>query len=454
MQEKNKSGAPFRHAIEWQSEAFYDPSALEAETRRVFDICHGCRRCFNLCDSFPRLFDLIDDSKTGELDGVKSEDFAKVVEACTLCDMCFMVKCPYVPPHEWNVDFPHLMLRHRAVEFCAGKVGFAERRLAETDANGRLARRLAPLANWASDRKNRVVRALLAWLAGVDPDARLPRYESRTFVMQAKAGRPEPNRKAPAFGRKAAVFATCFVNYNDAGIGRAALDVLAHNGVETEVFFPGCCGMPKFEQGNLAQVARRARAVAEAACPWLDRGFDVIALVPSCALMMKFEWPLIRPGDAAVKRLSERVFDIGEYVVDIAKKEGLAGGLKPLAGGVTVQVPCHERAQNMGLKSAEMLRLIPGAEVGVIERCSGHGGTFGVKKATHGVALKVGEPVARQALEGAKPYLASACPLAAQHIVEGMKKLVAEGGAEGALPREGRARHPIELLAMAYGFAE
>src|SRR3984957_20156545 len=153
--------APTRHPLAWQDEEFCDPAVIDAELRRVFDVCHTCRRCFNLCDSFPRLFDLVDASKTGELDAVESADFKPVVDACTLCDMCFMTKCPYVPPHEFNVDFPHLMLRYRAMEAREGTIAFADRQLAETDRNGKLAALVAPLANWASDTGNTLTRPML-----------------------------------------------------------------------------------------------------------------------------------------------------------------------------------------------------------------------------------------------------------------------------------------------------
>ena len=115
----NKEGgiqAPIRHPIEFDHPDFFNKKKLDDEMRRVFDICHGCRRCFNLCDSFPKLFDMIDKSKNEDVESLSSDQFSPVVEACTLCDMCFMTKCPYVPPHEFNLDFPHLMLRHRAVQ--------------------------------------------------------------------------------------------------------------------------------------------------------------------------------------------------------------------------------------------------------------------------------------------------------------------------------------------------
>src|SRR3984957_20233295 len=131
--------APTRHALGWQEPQFYDSNALQKELDRVFDICHGCRRCFNLCDSFPTLFDLIDESKTGELDGVAKGDFAKVVDQCYLCDMCYMTKCPYVPPHPWNVDFPHLMLRAKAVKNRSGGTRWRDNVLSSTDMVGKLA---------------------------------------------------------------------------------------------------------------------------------------------------------------------------------------------------------------------------------------------------------------------------------------------------------------------------
>ncbi len=436
--------APTRHPIDWQNSDFHDEQKLDAELRRVFDICHGCRRCFNLCDSFPRLFDLIDESASGELDEVKSEDFKPVVDACTLCDMCFMTKCPYVPPHEFNLDFPHLMLRYRAVEAKQGATPFAARQLTRTDRNGRLGTLAATVTNWASRTGNRLTRPVLEDIAGVHREAALPRYAPVTFSVLSAQQPPELNEAAPAHGRKALLYATCFVNYNNPSIGMATRAVLAGNGVETEVVYPHCCGMPQLEQGSIAEVARSARKVAAALRPHVDAGHDIIALVPSCALMMKFEWPLIVPDDDNVKALAKATFDISEYVVDIARKEGLADGLQPLDGPVVLHIACHARAQNMGQKAAEMLRLIPDGKLQVIERCSGHGGSWGVMKDNFETALKVGKPVARQAIKAKAPHVSSECPLAGLHIVQGMERL-----ADGEAPAH--APHPIELFAKAYG---
>ena len=436
--------APTRHPIAWQDESFYDPAEIENELRRVFDICHGCRRCFNLCDSFPRLFDLVDASPTEELDGVKSEDFKTVVDACTLCDMCYMTKCPYVPPHAFNLDFPHLMLRYRAMEDKQGKVPFVDRQLAATDRNGKLATLVAPIANWATARGNKIAGPVVRKVAGFHPDVELPKYAPHTLRSQAAAS-PGVNKDAPAFGRKAVLYATCFGEYNNPGVGVDLIAVLRRNGVETEVVQPKCCGMPLLEQGRIADVAANAKVVSTELGSWIDKGYDVIALVPSCALMLKSEWLLILPGDPAIEKLSRATFDVSEYIVDIAKKEGLTPGMKPVPGTLSVHMACHARAQNMGQKAAEMLRLIPEASVKVIERCSGHGGSWGFKKEWFDVAMKTGRPVARQAAQNGAGFVMSECPLAGVHIAQGMEKQNTDG------PKPELVSHPVQLLARAYG---
>ena len=451
--------APTRHPVDWQNPDFYDEQKLDAELRRVFDICHGCRRCFNLCDSFPRLFDLIDATPSGELHDVKSEDFKPVVDACTLCDMCYMTKCPYVPPHEFNLDFPHLMLRYRAVEFQKGAVALTDRELTKTDRNGEVAKYVAPIANWATATSNRFTRGLLEKVAGIHPDAALPHYTSKTLVERSEQEKIVTNKSAPAYGkRKAVLYATCTMNYNDPDLGMIARKVLAKNGIITEVVYPSCCGMPQLEQGDLATVAANARKVAQDMAHWIKDGYDVVALVPSCALMLKLEWPLLvpktDPAYAAIQTLAAATFDLTEYVVDVAAKQGLSRDMQPLAGPVALHLACHARAQNMGAKAAEMLRLLPQAEdITVIERCSGHGGSWGIKTDTFDVALKVGKPVARKAADVIKNaedhqkqgFIASECPLAAAHIVQGVERLGSD-----APQSPPRPYHPIEIFALSY----
>jgi glycerol-3-phosphate dehydrogenase subunit C len=373
---------------------------------------------------------------------VPKEKFKDVVDGCTLCDMCFMTKCPYVPPHEFNLDFPHLMLRYRAYEYGKGVPSLADKELVATDRNGAIGSALNPLMNWAVDLDNKLTRPIMEAVAGIDRNAALPTFDRPTFVNAAKNA-PQPDANAPAAGRKAALYATCFINYNNTSIGIAAQAVLAKNGVETKVVHPECCGMPQLELGDIKDVADRAAKVAAYMRPIIEDGYRIVALVPSCALMLKFEWPLILPDNADVEFLSKNTSDLSEYIVDIAKKEGIAPGMTPLEGGVTIHLACHARAQNMGAKGAEMLRLIPEPDVAVVERCSGHGGSWGVKKGNFETALKIGKPVARQVAKNDKAFVASECPLAGMHVLQGVEAI------EGAkLPTK---IHPIELVAQAYG---
>ena len=391
---------------------------------------------------------MIDNGPTGELDGVAKEDYAKVEQACTLCDMCFMTKCPYVPPHEFDLDFPHLILRQRAAVRKRDGGDFVREQLGETDRNGKLAKPIAGLANWASDKGNKLTRPVMDNLLKIDADAILPKYQSRTASYRDRARHPEPDPAGPSFGRrKAVVYSTCFTEYNQPSTAEAAMAVLAKQGVEAKIVYPVCCGMPQFEAGDIAEVADRARKVAAELGPWIANGYDVVALTASCGLMMKFEWPLILPDSEPVKTLSKATRDICEYVVELNKAHGLAPGLAPVAGGVTLHHACHARAQNMGARSAEMLRLIPDTKVDLIERCSGHGGTFGVVKPTHDVAMKVGKPAAKQVSQKGNETLCSDCPLACKHLGQ----LVSVDLAAGAhAPAQA---HPIEVLARAYGLA-
>ena len=438
--------APFRHPIAWRDDDYYDLEKVEAEMRRQFDVCHTCRRCFNLCDAFPRLFNAIDESPTGELDSVPTEALSKVDEACTLCDMCFLTKCPYVPPHPFDIDFPHLILRYRAAKRRAGEKQFIREQLGETDRNGKLAKPVAGLANWVTARKNTPLRKLLEAIAKIDAEAELPKYHSKTATDRLKSPLA-PNPAGPAFGqRKVALYATCFVDYNEPDTAVAAARVLALQGVEVKLVYPECCGMPQLEAGDLQDVAGRAGRVAGIFAPLIEDGYDVVALTASCGLMMKFEWPLMEPENAAVVALSAATKDICEYVVELSRTFGLAEGLTPVEGGVSLHHACHARAQNMGAKSAEMLRLIPDTRVELIERCSGHGGTFGVMKQTHHVARKVGRPTARQIAAKQTETLCSDCPLACKHLGQ---LLIAETRPEAhAAPRQA---HPIEIFARAYG---
>ena len=441
MSKEGSLAAPIRHPIDFEHPDFLNPEKLDNEMRRVFDICHGCRRCFNLCDSFPKLFDMIDESENEDVDSLKSKQFEPVVDACTLCDMCFMTKCPYVPPHDFDLDFPHLMLRYRVAQKKQGKLSIIPRQLAEIDRNSKIGVMFSGFINWLSNIKNKFFRKILEIISGIDIRAHLPKYNTETFTNFYKKNFNKINYGNTNSDRKVVIYSTCFVNFNKKNTGVAALKVLKKNGVEVQEAYPGCCGMPFLEQADIPKVIEQARKVSKDLLKWIDKGYKVITLTASCGLMLKFEWPLLLPKDENIKKLSANVLDIDEYVVDIANNEGLVEGLQEIDGGITVHHACHARAQNMGIKARDMLKLIPNAKIDVVERCAGHGGTFGVMKDTHDLALKVGRPTARQIKTKNNKYMASDCPLAGKHLKQ--LKLDTNISNDEAL-------HPIELMAKSY----
>jgi Fe-S oxidoreductase len=432
--------APTRHPLDWRSPDFYDEAKIEKELERVFDICHGCRRCVNLCTTFPTLFDLVDESPTLEVDGIAKADFAKVVDQCYLCDMCYMTKCPYVPPHPWNVDFPHLMLRAKAAKFRKGPVTARDRLLSSTDAMGKLA--TIPMVVQAVNAVNRapLTRGLMEKTLGVHRERELPGYASARFRSAARPDASFPVRDGKNTPGKVALFSTCYVNYNEPGIGHDLLKVLEHNRVPVRLAErEACCGMPKLELGDLEGVARLKQVNIPVLARLAHDGYAILTAVPSCTLMFKQELPLMYPEDADVKAVAEAMFDPFEYLV-LRHRDGLLQtAFKTPLGKVSYHVPCHLRVQNMGQKTRELLEMIPGTQVTTIERCSGHDGTWGVKVEYYENSMKIGRPVFRQMAEGAPDYVSSDCAIAGRHIRQGM----------GETP--GRKEHPITLIRIAYG---
>ena len=441
MSKEGSTKAPTRDPIDFNHPDFLNPKKLDDEMRRVFDICHGCRKCFNLCDSFPTLFDFIDKSKEGEVSSLPSEKFGKIVDVCTLCDMCFRTHCPYVPPHEFNLDFPHLMLRYRMYQKKVGQFPKIPSQLAKIDRNAKFGVIFSGIINWFTNIKNKLFRKILEIITGIDKRVILPKYNDETFENYSKKNKDEINKLAPGFGRNVVLYSTCFVNFNKKNTGVAALKVLKKNGINVQHAYPGCCGMPLLEQADLQKVTEQATKVSKELLKWVNKGYEVVTLTASCGLMLKFEWPLLLPKNEDIKKLSLHTKDIDEYVVDISKKEGLVEGLSEIDGGVTVHHACHARAQNMGNKAKDMLKLIPNIKIDVVERCAGHGGTFGIMKSTYGIAKKLGKITAKITTKRNNKYMASDCPLAGKHI----KQLEHDTKISND-----EALHPIELLAKAY----
>tara|TARA_B100000676_G_scaffold302459_1_gene351448 strand:- start:1177 stop:2193 length:1017 start_codon:yes stop_codon:yes gene_type:complete len=336
------------------------------------------------------------------------------------------------------------MLRYRAVQLKEGKSSTMRRQITETDRNGKLGCSASKLANWASSTTNSITRPLMQGVMGIDKNAALPKFNNK--LLSKRTVPISINTDAPAYGRKAIIYSTCTSEYNKAELGLASAEVLAKNGVETHFVYPGCCGMPQLEHGDIKRVAENAKKIAAEMVGWIEKGYDVVSLVASCSLMLKFEWPLIEPDDENIKKLSSATFDVSEYLIDIAAKEGIAPGLKPVDGGITIHIACHARAQNMGRKGADMLNLIPNTQVDVIERCSGHGGSWGIMKDNFETALKVGKPVARESAKKASRYVVSECLLAQDHILQGVEQINSKKFTNG--PEQ--VKHPIELMAISY----
>jgi Fe-S oxidoreductase len=438
--------APTRHPLDWRSAAFNDEAALTQELTRVFDICHGCRRCFSLCNAFPTLFDAIDNSASGELDSVDKKVYWKVVDHCYLCDMCFMTKCPYVPPHPWNVDFPHLMLRAKAVRTRREGVSLRDRVLASTDRVGMLAGIpvVAEVVNAVNH--SHVGRVLLEKVGGVHRDAPVPQYHSRTARKDlASHGYAVPDaapgavQTTPETRGRVALFATCYGNRNEPELARDLLAVFEHNGIAVRLVpEERCCGMPWLEVGDLEKVARLKEFNIPQLKRVIDAGFDIVAPIPSCVLMFKQELPLLFPDDPDVQAVRSRMFDPFEYLALRHRAGLLRTDFKTALGKVSYHVPCHLRVQNMGLKTRDILQLVPGTTLEVIERCSGHDGTYAVKREFRAASVKIGQPVMQKVQDGGADYYASDCPMAARQI-------------ESEL-REPRApTHPMTLLRTAYG---
>lgn len=441
MSREGSLEAPTRHPLGQDEDWFFDEAHLTQELERVFNICHGCRRCFNLCESFPTLFDLVDESETMEVDGVAREDYDQVIDHCFQCDMCYQTKCPYVPPHEWNVDFPHLMLRAKALKFRKKDSHFRDRLITSTDQMGAFISTpgIAQVANIMNRLKP--FRALLHKVLGIHPDATLPEYHSRTLNRRLKkhsAVQFEIRQTNETRG-KVALFATCYGQYNAPDLGEEFIQIFEHNGLPVKVIQDAkCCGMPKYELGDLNTVDKMKSRNIPLLASLVDEGYDLITLIPSCTLMFKQELPLMYPRESAVKKVQAAMFDPFEYLM-LRHKEGLLKtDFNHSLGKVAYQVACHQRVQNIGMKTRDLLQLVPDTEILPIERCSGHDGTYTFKSEKHEAAMKILKPVVNRVRQSDADHYTSDCAMAGTHIQHGL--------ADGTT-----ATHPLSLLKFAYG---
>ena len=450
------------------------PTVLQ-ESARVYGICDGCRRCFNLCPSFNTLFERIDahDSEIGKL---ASGDYERIADECYYCKLCYN-HCPYTEPHQYAIDFPRLMIGWKKLMAQERPVRLRDRLLVRTDWIGKLGTLLAPVANWTNS--TRWIRSLLHRFLGIHQDRQLVKFQEETFPhwfertrddrrcqlqtrelaekseAQAGPGRargsgaregarlgapgaggcdePIPmGARAPAL--KVALFSTCLVDYHSSEVGRATVGVLEKNGVEVVRPEQQCCGMPFFDTGDISSIMKKARANLAALVPWAEKGYDIVVPVPSCSLMLKREYPHLLPTEEA-RLVAGRTLDICEYLMKLKKQGKLDTNFSNRPGKIAYQIPCHLRDQNIGFKSKELMELT-GAQVEVIERCSGHDGTWGVKVEFFDLSMKIAAKAVREVEDVHPEVVVSDCPLSGAQLTQA-----------GGRP----TLHPIEVIRQAYG---
>ncbi|MGE0886027.1 MAG: anaerobic glycerol-3-phosphate dehydrogenase subunit C [Blastocatellales bacterium] len=425
-------------AVEWDKTEYWDEQALDKELRRQYDVCNSCRLCFNLCPGFPKLFEHFDsDEVDTDPDKLTKAQVNEFVDLCYNCKLCF-VKCPYTPPHNFLIDIPKVVMRARAIEAKKNGLDLRERMLASPDEIGPLASAVAPLANFAN--QNKLNRGLMEKLFGIHRDKILPKFHAQTFERWFKknfGGMEAVGKKQEA--PKVALFHTCIVNYNEPNIGKAAVAVLQKN--DCTVADPAgqnCCGMPYLDSGRLDAALEHFRNNLSVLLPYVRQGYDIVVPEPTCGMMLKKEYIDHLQGDERelAIELSKRVFDLSEYLIKLKNEGRLSQDFQVKVGKVAYHQPCHLKYQAIGNKSLELLRLA-GAEVVFVDKgCSGHDGTWAMKKEYFDMAQKVARGLHRGVNESNADIVSTDCSLAGLQIQQGTGR---------------QTIHPIEVLAKAYG---
>jgi glycerol-3-phosphate dehydrogenase subunit C len=417
--------------------AVKDAASLSAELTRIADICHGCRRCFSLCPSFEVLFKGLDVAEVdGEAEKLPKKVLDDFVDLCYECKLC-LPHCPYIPPHRWAVDVPHLVLESRYIRMKATGLSLRDRLLSRPDALGRLARPMAPVANFVNTLP--LARWVMERTVGISAQKDLPPFVWRTFTAWFES------RVTPVFAgepvARVVLFPTCTVEWNRPEIGKAAVAVLEKNRVEVAVAYPQCCGMPLFDVGDIAGADEVRRAFVAVMKGWVDRGYTIVTPGPSCSLMIKkeYSWLAARGGalDADTALVAKNTRDLFEFLAELKAKGQLALDFPNAPKSIAYHLPCHLKVQNMGFKSRDLLAAT-GAAVTMVERCSGHDGTWAMKREYFGESMNVGKKLFDGLSAAHADVIASDCVLAGVQIHQGMNVPV---------------KHPIEVLRDAYGLA-
>jgi len=415
---------------------YWDEADLLAEQRRQYDVCHGCRLCWNLCPMFPDLFDLTD-SVEGEMEQIGAERFAQTEDLCFQCKLCWVV-CPYTAPHEYDLDVPRLVARAKFQRAEKNGVGLAKKLTADQDRLAKLAGGpFAPLTNFAN--KFPPARLMTEAALGIHRKAKLPEYRTQTFPSWFRKRYGDAMRPSGAPAGKIALFPGCTSDYSDVQIARAAVAVFERNNVEVVVPEHQCCGMPLMDAGDYKGAAKKRGYNLRRLSALVDDGCDVVSLQPTCALVLRDEYPKMSEDADAAQKVAEHTYEAGAYLVRMAREKTLKRDFERELGKVAVHVACHTRAQAAGVNSPRLLGIIPGTTVETVESCSGHDGTWGISKKHFPMALKVGEKLFTNLQKNVPDLLVSDCPLAARHIEIGTGR---------------RPVHTMQALAAAYGLAE
>jgi Fe-S oxidoreductase len=413
---------------------YWDEAALAGEVRRAFEICHGCRLCFKYCDAFPTLFSLVDERHDGDVGRLAPEETRRVMDLCFQCKLC-EVQCPYTPrdKHDFQLDFPRLVHRWDAVQFRKQGRSMRDRVLGDPDGAARLARASLGLANVAN--RSRPLRVLMEKAVGIHRDKLLPDFASETFDAWAEG--QGLVRAAP--GGEAVLFQTCFVQHNEPGIGRDVVEVLRANQVDVRVAKGlACCGMPAWEHGDVVALRRQARQDLDLLLPFVEKGARVLAVNPTCAMMMRREWPHLLEGQdrARAERLAPAVMDPSEYLWSLREEPRFNTAFRSSPGRVAYHAPCHLRAQAVGFKGRDLLRKIPGTTVAeTVMECCGHDGTYAMTVHGFEASARIGRKAFDGMRAGQADVWASDCPLAALQFAQHAGR---------------RPLHPMTILARAY----
>ena len=414
---------------------YYDEKDLRSEVERVFSVCADCRMCVKYCGSFPKLFDAVDDhcveGKYADVNtkNLRVDDVDKVVDDCFQCKLCY-IKCPYTPgDHEWAIDFPRLMTRAKSQRVKKNGVPLVDKLLGNPDLVGRLGTATAPLANWGNN--NPLNRKFMESAIGIHKDKMLPPFASKTFAAQFEAKRKAPQGEPAA---KIAFFSTCYVNYNQPEIGNDTLEVMAENNVDVAFAYERCCGMPLWHNGDMDGAIEAAKENVASLLKYVDSGRNVVATNPTCSQMIRVEYPRLL-GTVEAKQVAAKTIDPMEFLAKLAGEGKLNKKFQTGAGKISYHIPCHLRAQNIGYKTRDVLAMLPDTEVKVVEECSGHDGTWAMKKENFEQSLKWGSRAFQQMAEGDPKVTCSDCPLAAIQIEQGNGK---------------RPLNPMQILAKSY----